>query len=79
MEKTMTDASVQRAVKAAEAATLLGISRRFLAQLTREGKLASHRYGPRTVTYDVGEIERFKAATLIGNNQAGHDNPGEKI
>lgn len=54
-----------RAVKAAEAAAMLGISRRFLGQLTKEGKIACHRYGPRTVAYEIEELELFKQTTRI--------------
>lgn len=84
MESNKPNNPLTRAVKAAEAASMLGISRRFLAQLTKEGKIACHRYGPRTVTYDFEELGRFRAATFTGPSlsadpdQPGNDNQGEK-
>lgn len=67
-----------RAVKAAEAAALLGISRRFLSQLTKEGQIACHRYGPRTVAYELTEIERFKEATRIDTETDKKEEIGEQ-
>ena len=48
-----------RCLKAGRAAEYLGISRRFLNDLTFLGRLSAHKFGPRCFVYEVAELDRF--------------------
>lgn len=55
-----------RCLKAGKAAEYLGISRRYLHDLTQQGRLSYHKIGTRCFTYDIAELDRFLDDCGIG-------------
>jgi excisionase family DNA binding protein len=51
--------------KTGRAAAYLGISRRYLAQITHEGRLPFIRLGARCVIYDRTDLDAFLAANRV--------------
>ena len=51
--------------KTGQAARYLGISRRYLAQLTTQGRVPFYRLGPRCVLYAREDLDAFLAAARI--------------
>ena len=51
--------------KTGQAARYLGISRRYLSQMTAQGRLPFIRLGPRCVLYDRGDLDAFLAASRV--------------
>ena len=52
-------------MKSAAAARYIGISRRFLAHLTKTGSLPSIRLGPRCCLYDRCDLDSFLASYRV--------------
>lgn len=51
--------------KTGQAARYLGISRRYLAQLTAAGRVPFYRLGPRCVLYAREDLDNFLIATRV--------------
>lgn len=58
-----------RALKAGKSAEYLGISRRFLHSLSKEGRIPYSRISPRTLVYDVADLDAFLESCKIGGEQ----------
>jgi len=56
----------QRACKAGAAAEYLGISRRYLHDLTKQGRIAYHKVGPRCFLYEIAALSSFLDECKIG-------------
>lgn len=52
-------------MKTGKAAAYAGISRRFLAQLTAQGRVPFYRLGPRCVLYARADLDAFLAGHRI--------------
>ena len=59
-------AAKQRALKAGQAAIFCGISRRYLHDLTKQGRIPYHRIGARCFVYDIADLNRFLDSCKIG-------------
>ncbi|MCF8131344.1 MAG: helix-turn-helix domain-containing protein [Deltaproteobacteria bacterium] len=55
-----------RALKAGKAAEYVGISRRYLHDLTQQGRIPVHKIGPRCYVYDLTDLDSFLDACKIG-------------
>jgi excisionase family DNA binding protein len=51
--------------KTGQAARYLGVSRRYLAQMTAQGRLPFIRLGPRCVLYERTDLDAFLAGARI--------------
>ena len=56
----------QRALKAGQAAIFCGISRRYLHDLTKQGRIPYHRIGARCFVYNISDLNRFLDSCKIG-------------
>ena len=55
-----------RALKAGKAAEYIGISRRYLHDLTQQGRISYHKIGARCFVYDIAELDSFLESCKIG-------------
>lgn len=55
-----------RCLKAGRSAEYLGISRRYLHDLTAQGRIPYHKLGPRCHVYAVEDLDAFLASCRIG-------------
>lgn len=55
-----------RCLKAGNAAEYLGISRRYLHDLTHQGRIPYHKIGTRCHCYDIADLDAFLASCKIG-------------
>jgi excisionase family DNA binding protein len=60
----------QRALKAGQAAIFCGISRRYLHDLTKQGRIPYHKIGPRCLVYDIADLDAFLDECRIGGEVA---------
>ena len=51
--------------KTGQAAKYIGVSRRYLAQMTAQGRLPFIRLGPRCVLYERTDLDAFIAAARV--------------
>ena len=58
-------------ISTAQAADILGVSSARIRQLTLDGAITGRVIGPRTMLYDVGEIEVYKRATRGSDSASG--------
>lgn len=59
-----------RALKAGQAAEYLGISRRYLHDLTQQGRIPYHKIGTRCFCYSISELDRFLDECKVGGGEA---------
>jgi len=55
-----------RAMKAGQAAEYMGISRRYLHDLSQEGRVPYIKVGTRCIVYDIADLDKFLDACKIG-------------
>ena len=55
-----------RALKAGQAAEYLGISRRYLHDLTQQGRIPYHKIGTRCFCFSCTDLDHFLDACKIG-------------
>lgn len=55
-----------RALKAGAAAQYLGISRRYLHDLTKQGRIAHSKISTRTLVYSLTDLDAFLDSCKIG-------------
>ncbi|QHI68422.1 helix-turn-helix transcriptional regulator [Tichowtungia aerotolerans] len=55
-----------RALKAGAASEYLGISRRYLHDLTKQGRIPYSKIGPRCLVYDIADLDLFLEECKIG-------------
>ena len=56
-----------RCLKAGQAAEYLGISRRYLHDLTHQGRIPYSKIGTRCFVYDIADLDDFIASCKIGS------------
>ena len=56
----------QRALKAGAASEYLGISRRYLHDLTKQARIPYSKIGPRCLVYDIADLDRFLDECRVG-------------
>lgn len=64
-QRTKTTA-LRRSLKAGAASQYCGFSRRYLHDLTKQGRLPFHKVGPRCLVYDIADLDRFLDSCKIG-------------
>ena len=55
-----------RCLKAGQSADYLGISRRYLHDLTQQGRIPYHKIGTRCFCYSIAELDRFLDEFKVG-------------
>lgn len=65
-ETTMKQKIKPRCYKAGIASEYTGISRRYLTQLSQEGKIPYSKIGTRTYLYDIADLDAFIEARKVG-------------
>lgn len=55
-----------RALKAGAGAEYIGVSRRYLHDLSAAGRIPYHRIGPRCYVYSIADLDAFLASCKIG-------------
>ncbi|MDF7824072.1 helix-turn-helix domain-containing protein [Pontiellaceae bacterium B12227] len=58
-----------RCLKATPASEYVGISRRYLTQLSQEGKIPFSKIGTRTYLYDIADLDDFIDSRKVGGGQ----------
>ena len=62
--------TLRRALKAGAAAEYIGISRRYLHDLSQQGRIPYHKIGTRCFCYEIAELDRFLDECKVGGNAA---------
>ena len=69
MKKLSTKKVLRRALKAGAAAEYLGISRRYLHDLTQQGRIPYHRIGTRCFCYSIADLDLFLENCKVGGGK----------
>ena len=57
-----------RCLKATPASEYVGISRRYLTQLSQDGKIPYSKIGTRTYLYDIVDLDNFVESRKVGKS-----------
>ena len=55
-----------RCLKAGNAAAYMNISRRYLSEISQQGRIPYHKIGTRCLVYDIADLDRFLDECKIG-------------
>lgn len=55
-----------RALKAGKAAEYIGVSRRYLHDLTQQGRIPCHKIGSRCFVYDIADLDTLLNECRVG-------------
>jgi len=59
----------RRYLKASAASEYMGISRRYLHDLSSQGRIPFHKIGPRCFVYSTADLDAFLASCRIGGGE----------